>query len=92
MEVQVTHNTGEHRFEAVVDGYRCELDYSLQDSTMTITHTGVPTPVGGRGIAAKLMAAALATAREQGWRVVPACSFAASFMSKNPQYDDLRGT
>ena len=67
------------------------LDYSLTDAVMTITHTGVPPQVGGRGIAAALVQAAMEAAREEGWRVVPACSYAAAWLQRHPGYQDLLG-
>lgn len=89
MATEVHHNEGQSRFDATVDGHLCVLDYLLQDSIMTITHTGVPPAVGGRGIAADLTRTALDTARAQGWKVVPACSYAAAYIQRHPQYQDL---
>jgi hypothetical protein len=58
---------------------------------MTITHTGVPAEVGGRGIASALVQAALETARGEGWKVLPACSYAVAWMQRHPAYADLLG-
>jgi len=85
----IEHDAARHRFAVQVDGHDCELDYVLRDSTMVITHTGVPPAVGGRGIAAALTEAALATAREQGWKVSPVCSYAAAYMRRHPETRDL---
>jgi predicted GNAT family acetyltransferase len=49
----------------------------------------VPAEVGGRGIAAALVEAAVNTARAEGWKVVPACSYAAVWMRRHPAYQDL---
>jgi predicted GNAT family acetyltransferase len=81
----VNHDRGAHRFTAEVDGNRAELDYTLAGGVMTITHTGVPPAIGGRGIAAKLMEAALNAAREAGWSVNAACSYAKSYLERHPQ-------
>jgi hypothetical protein len=67
----------------------CVLDYHLNDAVMTITHTGVPTAVGGQGIAAALTKVALETARQNKWRVVPTCSYAAVYIKRHPEYADL---
>jgi predicted GNAT family acetyltransferase len=72
-----------------VEGYRGELDYTLRDGVMVITHTEVPPAIGGRGIAAALTRAALDTARREGWRVRPACSYAAAFMRRHSEFSDL---
>ncbi|MEP6897833.1 MAG: GNAT family N-acetyltransferase [Rhodanobacter sp.] len=91
MSPDIQHDPAAGRFETTVDGSHCELDYSLANGVMTITHTGVPDAVGGRGIAAALVQAALEAARSEGWKVVPACSYAVAWMRRHPEYDDLRG-
>lgn len=90
MGIDITHDPDLRRFSAVVEGHGCEVDYRLADSVMTITHTGVPEAVGGRGIAAELMRAALVEAEARGWKVVPACSYAAAFMRRHPEFEHLR--
>ena len=52
--MDVVHDAANRRFSATVDGYDCEIDYRFADGVMTITHTGVPSPIGGRGIAGML--------------------------------------
>lgn len=89
MKPEVTHDARERRFEAVVEGQHCTLDYELAGATMTITHTRVPSPVEGRGIAAALMEAALTHARASGWRVVPKCSYAVAYLGRHPEWADL---
>ena len=84
----VSHDAGAHRFTAEVDGSHAQLDYTLTGRVMTITHTRVPPAIGGRGVAAELMRAALDVARAAGWSVDPACSYAAAYMAKHPQESD----
>lgn len=90
MGVDIRHEPGAQRFETQVDGHLCELDYRLAGNVMTITHTGVPEAVGGRGLASALTQAAFETARRNGWKVVPACSYAAAWMRRHPEFADLR--
>jgi hypothetical protein len=90
MAYDIRHDSAAHRFETTVDGTPCELDYTLRDKVMTLTHTGVPAAVGGRGIASELVRTALEMARAEGWKVVPACSYAAVWMQRHPEYADLR--
>lgn len=90
MSRNIEHNTAEKRFEWLEDGQLCVLDYELHDATMSITHTGVPESVGGRGIAADLARAALDTARAENWKVRPLCSYVAAWMRRQKgAYDDL---
>ena len=81
----VTHDREQSQFHAVVDGHRCLLDYRLDGTTMVITHTWVPAAVGGRGIASILTAEAVDTAIQSGWTIVPACSYAATWLRRHPE-------
>lgn len=89
MGVNVLHHAAERRFEAIVDGTRCVLEYRLHDEVMSIDHTEVPAAVGGRGIAGDLVRAAFETARRSGWRVLPNCSYAAAWVERHPEFRDL---
>jgi hypothetical protein len=85
---QVNHDAGAHRFTLEVEGLRAVLDYTVSGDVMTITHTGVPTAIGGRGIAGELMRAAIDAARTAGWRINPVCSYAADYLAKHPEHAD----
>lgn len=77
------------RFEVHLDGLRCEADYLRQGRTVTFTHTGVPSALQGRGIAAELVKTALDWARAEGLKVVPACSYVQVYMQRHPATQDL---
>lgn len=87
----IIHHEAQGRFECMVDGRLCELDYRLDGNRMAILHTGVPPQVGGRGIASDLTRAALDLARSRGWQVLPLCSYAAAYLRRHPEYADLLG-
>ena len=89
MTVAVTHNTARHRFEATVEGQLCVADYQLRGKVMWMTHTGVASEVGGRGIAAELVRVALAWAEEKGYTVEPSCSYVEVYMRRHPETQKL---
>ncbi|WEN16595.1 GNAT family N-acetyltransferase [Rhodanobacter sp. AS-Z3] len=89
MSFAIQHDRAAQRFHTTVDEVVCVLDYQLAAGVMTISHTGVPAEVGGRGVASALVQFALDTARNEGWKVVPACSYAAVWMQRHPTYADL---
>lgn len=89
MSIDITHEPAAQRFVALVEGQECVIDYRLSGTTMTITHTGVPASLGGRGIASELARFALEEAKAQGWRVVPACSYVSAWIEKHPEYQGL---
>lgn len=87
--LDIIHRPEIGRFEAMVDGLRCEADYQLDGPLMRMTHTGVPRQLEGRGIAAELVKAALAWARSQGYKVQPLCSYVRIYIQRNPEWQDL---
>ena len=87
--IEVRHNSGEHRFEAMVDGGLSVADYTRRDGEMVMTHTYTPPELRGRGIAEKLVRAALDYARQEKLKVVPACSYVDSFIQRHAEYQSL---
>lgn len=86
----VRHDPDRRQFATSVDGVQAHLDYQRQQDAIRITRTSVPAAIGGRGIAAELMRAVLDYARAEGLKVIPACSYAAAYIDRHPQYADLR--
>ena len=64
-------------------------DYQLRGNVVWMTHTGVPSAVGGRGIAAELVRVALAWAEDKGYTVEPACSYVEAYMRRHPETQAL---
>ena len=91
-DLLVTHDLAAGRFEALVDGQRCVLDYRLVGSVAHIHHTGVPAALQGRGLAAALVQQVLAQVRLLGWRVRPLCSYVRAYMQRHPETQDLLDT
>lgn len=89
MTQSIENNSEASRFQTVVDGHTAVADYTLDGGVMTITHTEVPSELGGRGIAGELVKAALDHARAKGLKVRPECSYAASYMQRRPETADL---
>lgn len=88
--LEVLHKHEQSRFEILIGEYVAELDYRLKDNVITFTHTGVPVELEGNGIGSIIVRAGLDYAREQGYKVVPLCSFVDAYMRRKPEYTDLR--
>lgn len=87
--LNIIDNPATGAFETTIDGLRAFADYRIEGGTMILPHTVVPPELGGRGIAGKLVEAALARARAQGLKVVPACSYVAAYFKRHPEVQDL---
>ena len=63
-----------------------------QGQARVAEHTIVPPEIGGRGVAARLVEALVDDAREQGFLIVPECSYVAAAFARHPEWGDLLGT
>jgi predicted GNAT family acetyltransferase len=89
MSATIVHQPQASRFEALVDGHLGLCLYRRDGEVLVLHHTEVPGALQGRGVAADLVAAALAWAREQGLRVRPSCSYVAAYMRRHRETQDL---
>lgn len=86
---RIRHDARNGLFEIEVDGHSAHVEYRREGGTMTILHTIVPEPIGGRGIARTLTEAAVDYARREGLRVEPRCPYAAAYFQRHPELADL---
>ena len=89
VEVVPVHDPEAHRWTVDLEGQRSLLDYRLADGVVTIRHTEVPQALGGRGIAGRLVGAVFAWARGEGYKVHPACEYAAAWIRRHPEQSDI---
>ncbi len=79
------------RFELRVDGELVGFaDYQVRGDRMVFDHTAIDPASGGRGLGGVLVRAALDDVRAQGLKAVPTCSFVDDYITRNPEYADLR--
>ena len=89
MDVAVRDNRDATRFEAAVDGQVAVVEYNLIKDGIVVAHTEVPSPLEGRGIAGRLFAAVIATARHEARRVIPVCPVFALWLRRHPETHDV---
>jgi uncharacterized protein len=87
--LEIIHNETEKRFEVWIEGYLSKLEYIKDGKNFVITHVGVHPELRGQGVAGKITQVALEYAKTNSLRVIPMCSYAASYIHRNPQYADL---
>ncbi len=87
--LEITHNPAENRFETWIEGRLSKLDYLEDGNNIVMTHVGVHPDDRGQGVAAKLTEFALAYARGRSLRVIPMCSYVATYIRRNPQHAEL---
>jgi hypothetical protein len=80
----VSDDTGAGRFVLEQDGIEAELLYRKRAGRLILIHTEVPEALSGRGIGARLVRAAIASARAQHLTIVPWCPFARRWLADHP--------
>ncbi len=93
--LEITHqdmgDRGEYRATAPGIGGAGRLTWKARgDNVRVADHTLVPGELEGRGIAAALVDALVADAREHGFKIVPQCSYVEAKFRRNPDWADLR--
>lgn len=92
--VTITHHDQGARgeYHARVEGSEAtgRLTYARRKDVLVADHTLVPSEIGGRGVAAKLVDALIADARTNGWKIEPQCSYVAAAFQRHPEWADLR--
>ncbi|ABD27701.1 conserved hypothetical protein [Novosphingobium aromaticivorans DSM 12444] len=93
-DITITHldQGARGEYHARVEGSEAigRLTYQRQGDTVIADHTLVPTEIGGRGVAARLVDALIADARKFGFRIVPQCSYIDAAFRRHPEWADLR--
>ena len=93
-EVTITQrdNGNKGAYYAHVEGSKSmgRLTWVEEDGVRVAEHTIVPPEIGGQGVAARLVEAMIADARESGFKVKPVCSYVVAAFDKHPEWADVR--
>jgi predicted GNAT family acetyltransferase len=88
--VRVSDNPSELRYELFVDGELAGLiRYRRSPGALALVHTEVEPRFEGRGLAARLVAGALADIRARGLQIVPICPYVREYLERHPEDRDL---
>ncbi len=87
---ETTVTAGERRYTIAVEGETVGLaDFADRDDQRVFCHTDINPQFGGRGLATILVEEALNAARDEGKRIVPACSMVVTVLKKHPEFDGI---
>lgn len=82
----IEHDTTGRRFVARLDGAQGELFYGeFGEGIVDLQHTEVDPSLQGKGVGDALVRAALAWAREQGYKVVATCPYVQRWLRRHPE-------
>lgn len=86
---QTIDNPGRSRFELEEDGHVAYADYRREGDRLVIAYVYAPPELRGAGAAGRLMEGVLAAARDQALKVTPLCGYAAAYIRRHPEHQDL---
>lgn len=96
-QITIDHETSgqDGRFVYRAAGAEAELTYAEAPAVggvrrVSADHTYVPDSMRGQGIAARLVDALIAKAREEQWQVIPRCSYVVTAFQRHPEWSDVR--
>jgi predicted GNAT family acetyltransferase len=76
----VIDQSDHHRFAYEEGGHLAELVYRTEPGRLVLVHTEVPEALGGRGVAGRLVRAAVDRATASGETVAPWCPYARKWL------------
>ena len=78
------------RLIAKVSGHELVIRYGwTRPDVMRVDFVGVPSELGGRGFGTRMVEALVEKARQDGFRVIPVCGFAAAQLQRHPEWQDV---
>jgi len=88
--MNVHHDVAGHRFVIRLPAGEAVLNYALEGAgVVDFYSTYVPPAERGRGMAARLVRAAVTHAREADLRIVPSCWYVRRWLDAHPEEQDL---
>ncbi|HKR92628.1 GNAT family N-acetyltransferase [Novosphingobium sp.] len=85
-----TVSTGEYHAHVADSDEIGRLTWRARDGIRYAEHTLVPKAIGGRGVAARLVEAMVADARENGFKIAPICSYVVAAFDRHPEWADVK--
>ena len=85
----MTDNAAAGRFELAEAGAVAFAQYRREPGRLVVSYVEAPPALRGTGAAGRLMEGVLATARSEGRKVLPLCSYAAAYIRRREAHHDL---
>jgi hypothetical protein len=87
--MEVIHDIEKQKFFVVIDGLESHLEYVKVENVLNLNHTYVPSELRGKGIAGKIVKAALTYGKDNKLKIIPSCSYVADYIRRHKEYQPL---
>jgi len=85
----VVNNHARRRFELTENGLTAFADYREDGEVLLVPHVEAPHALRGTGAAGRLMQGLLEQIRRDRKKIAPLCPYAAAYIRRHPEYEDL---
>jgi len=89
MEEKVIHDKDKSQFNISINNKEVYVDYKIEQNKMNLYHTYTNPELRGKGLAAKVVIAALEYAKKNNLKVEPGCTYVQTFISRHKEYEEL---
>lgn len=86
----ITYNNDSGRYEQDFDGKKVTASVRKESGIMFIDYVEADPALRGKGAAGQFMKNLMALARMENSKVIPLCGYAASWLRRHSEYDDLK--
>lgn len=81
--MEIKHDTESRKAWTEKDGYTAYVEYELENETLNIVHTYVPSPLEGQGIASELVKYVYDYALQKNLKPAATCWYASTWLKKH---------
>jgi uncharacterized protein len=85
----VTYNAAEQRYEMPIDHLVVYANVRKEKNTLYIDYVFAPQELRGKGAAGEFMRRLMEVVRAEGLKAVPVCGYAAGWLGRHSEYQDL---
>ena len=85
----IMNNENAQQYEYHIGNDMAKIEYIIEQGKLTLTHTKVPKQLEGKGIASALAKYALEDIEKKELKLIPKCSFIASYTKRHPEWNKL---
>lgn len=89
IDFEVVDNASKSQYEARIENAIAKIEYKKEEGKIYLTHTEVPQSLAGKGIASKLLSKVLEDIERKELKLIPLCSFVASYLQRHPEWNKL---
>ncbi|AOE50696.1 GNAT family N-acetyltransferase [Kangiella sediminilitoris] len=90
MKYKAVHQPMDKRFIVPLeDDHKAVVSYEMQGDILKLVHSEVPEELRGKGYGSVMMEAVLKAIEQEGYKIVPVCSYVKHYISKHDEWQHL---